>query len=476
MLGACLSSPLSEAKRSWRTSSPSTQHQEGYRLVLGTAVRGDGSSLLSLLASAQKPHVDRQRKRADRAERAAAIRAKRAAALAPRKDASNAPAAGQRVYSERRDARVQLKEDLRDFRTRDRQARCGRSVIQGAAHVVKSHDGTAHLAGVETCGSVWSCPTCAPKIRAERAKELERFATGWIRLDKGLVMATFTVRHHSHERLSEQMAGLALAWRRMTAGRPWASLKSRFGVAGYTKAEEVTYGANGWHPHFHVLLWLDSAASDSTAEQLEGEIYALWSRWVVEVGLGEPTRKHGVDVKAVHRGEGGARDIARYVAKVQGDAGVERSMGNEMMRGDLKASRLAGSRMPFQIAQDGVDQVVKDGDMADLVLWQEFERATYNRRALTWSRGLKALLCELLEMQEDARTDEEIAAQEVGGDVVASFPRESWYRHVASHRGRTVAVLRAAEKFGTEGIISLAEQWGMEWGKDALLPTPDSEE
>lgn len=59
--------------------------------------------------------------------------------------------------------------------------------------------GRAFFQGVETCGSVWHCPVCAPKIaekrRVEVGQAIERhFADGGM-----AIMVTLTIPHHVYQ-------------------------------------------------------------------------------------------------------------------------------------------------------------------------------------------------------------------------------------------------------------------------------------
>src|SRR4051794_25115496 len=66
------------------------------------------------------------------------------------------------------------------FRRRRGVARLGWSATLDACGVesagadvgVKVLDGVAHVSGVKTCGLVWACPVCGPKIRHGRSIEV----------------------------------------------------------------------------------------------------------------------------------------------------------------------------------------------------------------------------------------------------------------------------------------------------------------
>ena len=52
-----------------------------------------------------------------------------------------------------------------------RQARCGRKVLRGSVTLLRSCEHGHYFAGLETCGSVWTCPVCAVKITERRRKD-----------------------------------------------------------------------------------------------------------------------------------------------------------------------------------------------------------------------------------------------------------------------------------------------------------------
>lgn len=85
------------------------------------------------------------------------------------------------------------------------------------------------------------------------------------------------------------------------------------------------------------------------------------------------------------------------------------------------------------------------GDCADLALWREWERASLGTRSLTWSRGLKA------RYSVSEKTDEEIAAKQVGGELIAELTVDQWNLVNGEHLG-TLALLEAAEDSGADGV------------------------
>jgi hypothetical protein len=285
----------------------------------------------------------------------------------------------------------------------------------------------------------------------------------WIEAGHGLAMVTLTVRHWEAQDLVDLFDGIAKGWSALQSGRWWQDFKARYDLEGMCRTIETTHGYNGWHLHIHALLWLDRPLGDEDlelsaadhAQRIEDELYARWVRICERKGLGRPTRERGVKVDPVRRGKDGAADLARYLAKVQDkDTGGERSMGNEMTRGALKEGRDKWSRTPFQILRD----FGRTGDAADLELWHEYEEVTRGRQCVTWTKGLRARLQALAPLDE--RTEEEIAAAEIGGEVLVLVANESWWTHVARVRGRRAELLMAAED-GRAEVICLLRSWGV---------------
>ena len=113
----------------------------------------------------------------------------------------------------------------------------------------------------------------------------------------------------------------------------------------------------------------------------------------------------------------------------------------ELTRGDLKQG---GGRTPFQILGD----FGETGDVADLRRFQEWVRATKGQHFARWSNGAKNGL------RLTVRTDDEIVAEEVGGETVYVFGPEEWAA-TCKTPGAQGRVLRAAEDGGARAVRDL---------------------
>jgi hypothetical protein len=362
----------------------------------------------------------------------------------------------------RRAQRAVLWKESRLARVRN----CGRVPLDVVT--VRANAGVAHFAGLATCGSVWACPVCSAKIRNQRAVEISGATARWHRAGNSVLMSTFTFPHDMGMPLKELLPVVADGFRALISGRAWAGtparhiperpskrggmlpakyypakpgLRDRLGIVGYIRSIEVTHGANGWHPHAHSLTYARGEMPAEDIVQLIVYQRKRWASWITGQGYRVPDAHHGVDVAMCYS----AAEAGAYIAKTQDGA----SPGNELARSDLKQGR-GGSRTPFEI----LDDFRWTGDAADLALWHEYERATKGHQCITWSKGLR----EILAVEE--RTDEEIAAEETGGQDIAQISSAVWCR-IVTIPGLDAAVLDAAEDAGLIGINQLLARHGI---------------
>ena len=144
---------------------------------------------------------------------------------------------------------------------------CGRASYSTSGVVLKrTAEGLVYPSGVVTCGSPWSCLRCSYKIRAKRARHIAHAVGAHIAQGGGVLFGTFTMSHDRGEELDNLWTILSQGWAYMTSGRQWVDFRNDFGLVGWVKSVEVTHGANGWHPHIHVLFFLDRPMNDFDRE------------------------------------------------------------------------------------------------------------------------------------------------------------------------------------------------------------------
>lgn len=269
------------------------------------------------------------------------------------------------------------------------------------------HD-TAHFGNLLTCGYVWSCPICAPKVAARRAVEIEQGIKAHQVAGGRVMFLTLTVPHYASDDLALLLPDFTEALRSFWSRRAVKEALKGHGFAGSIRALEVTHGEHGWHPHTHYLLFVDGAAE---VDAVQPALFHEWAK-TVDQRLGRSINGHGFKLELVGGGsdQGGtdedAEQLAGYLVKSLEDSiwGAPQ----EMAKGHIKKGR-RGGRTPFALLHD---YVTRD-DMQAGALFVEFVRAFQGRRQLSWSKGLRRQLLgtevelsdqELSERQEDEAT------------------------------------------------------------------------
>ena len=338
----------------------------------------------------------------------------------------------------KRQERYALRDGLRRWTAASRVAKCGRVRIAPDV-AVKMFDGRAHYSGVLSCGSVWLCAVCAAKVATRRTMEVHEVLTAHLANGGGAEFLTLTLPHDMGDALAATRRLAADAWKRVQQGRGWMALKEAVGITGTIRTLEVTHGRNGWHPHAHALVLTARPLSDVEREHLLTHAFAAWGAAVVKGGQRPPLPQH-TTISAVRD----ASDVAQYVTKI--------GAALEVTQGAAKTGRRAGQRTPFAILAD----FLAHGDADDLALWREWEAGIKGAKQLTWSRGLKQ------RYNVTDVTDEALAAEEVGGVVVASLSAEEW-RVVCRTSSGPCAVLEAAEQGGADAVLLVVAALVAEW-------------
>jgi hypothetical protein len=317
--------------------------------------------------------------------------------------------------------------------------------VTGDGYVaVKDNAGVCHYSGLATCGSIWACPVCSAKIRNHRAEEISAAAARWDLAGNSVYMVTLTMPHDFGMKLAELLPVIADGFRSVISGRRWVEIRKTLGIRGTIRSVEVTFGEHGWHPHLHVLVFIEGDPGAGGLADVAEHVRSRWTAYIERQGYRAPDEMHGVVIERCTS----AAQAGAYIAKNQDG----RAVGNELARADLKQGR-GGHRTPFEV----LESFRWTGDVEDLALWHEYERASKGHQCITWSKGLRALLA------APERTDEEIAAEEVGGDVVAYIPYASW-RKVTSVPGLPAYLLDEAERDGAAAVAAALGRFGIGLG------------
>lgn len=225
-----------------------------------------------------------------------------------------------------------------------------------------------HFSGVATCKSVWVCPVCSYRLSGARAAEV-RQGIHKVKHDGGEVyMLTLTFHHTRCDNLSQMLNRCKKALTKM-----WAQFSIKEFMSanfiGRITGQEFTYSDSaGWHPHQHILL-LGNKKNGFECSLLQSFFSRYWLQALVKSGLS------GISNVACNVQSASA--VQNYLTKMSGEV----SLGNT----GIKSGRV-GHYSPFQL----LAECRKRNEYKRL--WREFYSVTRGKRALVWSRGLKAKL------------------------------------------------------------------------------------
>jgi len=277
---------------------------------------------------------------------------------------------------------------------RERLAACGIELRYGASGVVvrRLPDGRVCYSGLYRCGDFWRCPSCRVTLGIRRARQVETALRAHVDAGGSALLATYTVPHDRDESLPVVLARLAGTWRRYAK----SALRDVLGrhYVGNVRSLEVTHGVHGWHPHYHVLLFISSGLP-----YLTPVCVALSERWSQVAGA-----DWRADVRQVARD--GAAAVARYLT-TDGVAGAAFETANP-------AAKIPAGRSYTQL----LDDYARYRSSADAALIYEYAAALHGVHHLTISPRLRRLY----DFVDPALNWSEIADE----DVLALLNSEEW--------------------------------------------------
>lgn len=318
-----------------------------------------------------------------------------------------------------RQERFELQAVARAVIPYERVAGCMRALVPGAPGVAVYYSPTkkrGRLGNLSVCGMVWQCPVCAAKISARRRQELGKGINAHRRRPLSRVLlATYTCAHHRGMWLEDLMWKLLRAQKQMVGAWAYRALMDRYGVVGTVKALEVTWSAeDGWHPHFHALMFLEGDAPDM--EELRADLFAAWRGSAANAGLGM-SRARGVDLREADD------EIDDYVAKF----GHERRVpywgaSAELTQWHRKHGKRAADGSMHLTPFDLLRAVRDAGELEPGQVFRTYVEGFKGRSQLRWSRGLRASLG-LGRVEADEELAEDIARDDI---LLALLSREEW--------------------------------------------------
>lgn len=294
---------------------------------------------------------------------------------------------------------------------------------------------SASYSGLQTCGSVWVCAVCAAKIVERRRVEIAQAKAAHEALGGFLLLLTLTCPHYMRDNLAQLLANQAKALKFFNQDFSARKVFKEMGCIGQIRALETTHGRlsdqnNGWHPHYHVLLFAGLEGVSVTPDEAQrkdwaARLYLRWAACCERAGLGTPSYEHGLKLDNGEKAD-------KYVAKW----GLE----DEMTKGHTKTA--INGETPFDLLRALLDD---ENDDQAKALFIEFAEAFHGKRQLYWSTGLKK------RYGIGEASDEELAAKaEDNAYLLGTITTEQW-RDVL--RAEAVClVLQLAEGGGWDAV------------------------
>lgn len=323
--------------------------------------------------------------------------------------------------------RSAAQEILQGYRPVKQLLACGSSL--GKVQVWKAVESrTAHFSNVQSCGHVWLCGTCSPKVSVRRGQKLALALISSASLGIGVALVTLTVRHNSSQSFADVLERLRILFEGVTQGSFSRRFRNTFQLCGSVRVVEITYGLAGWHPHVHQLIFY-RGFQDLAA--IRESLFSQWSRTSKRL-WNDALSAEAIDVRD-------GRSAALYVSKM----GLE----TELVGAPWKDGT-GSSSTHFQL----LDARSDDSDSLFREFAQSISRPGKKRartfRQIVWSRGLTATLG-----LADEQSDEELAASIVEpARMVGELSSKQW--RILNEAGRDAIpnVLRLAATSGWSSV------------------------
>ncbi len=300
--------------------------------------------------------------------------------------------------------------------------------------------GKAYFAGLMACGRVWCCPVCAPKIQAIRSQEVRAAIDAW---DGDVVLVTQTVPHSCRDDLEQLLDQFTDALQRFKRGSPYKRACKRLGIAGSIRALEVTYGANGWHPHVHTILFLDGLSV--SRKSIHRELFRLWESAAARAGFEGQLSPKAFDVQD-------ASKVKTYITKMGTE--YQWNAEHELVKSHSKSGS-SHSMTPFDMLRA---YLANPDDGRLLARFAEYALNFHGKQQLVWSLGFKKRL-----LGTEGLTDQQVS-DSIGelDEVLARITWDDW--KLIRQRNLQPHVLQVVSDYGSAGL---------EYLLSAYRPPPD---
>jgi hypothetical protein len=246
---------------------------------------------------------------------------------------------------------------------------CGQ--VPHGDHVLtyRKTDGSAVvISGLMRCESASACVVCSARIAKGRGEWLSKVFEQAVERGETISMLTLTVRHKKGDDLRTLLQAMEASYRNLQGTHAFKQLRSKYN-AKFVRVTEVTYGKNGFHPHFHIAIIHSQGVNFNL---YRSELTDIWCKWIVNNGLLAPLAKNALNIVENATNE----QRAWYLTKSNGLSSLE------VTNGRYKVAK--GENMSIW----GVHSLAVAGDYKSGKVWRAYEGGIYKKRIFVVSRGM----------------------------------------------------------------------------------------
>lgn len=187
---------------------------------------------------------------------------------------------------------------------------CGKLTIPDLGATILSNGTEAKIFGNQFCDNSWLCPICTPRRMSKFAAKITCAIDALARQKKAAIMITFTQFHTRSISCADLFETIVTAytnmiksanWKRKkkwstengrnqsnnvkgeyyTSNGDWNNFIAEFNIRHTIKSLEVTYGKHGWHPHYHVLFFIDENRLNEVLNW-QDKIIKVWNKYLLK--------------------------------------------------------------------------------------------------------------------------------------------------------------------------------------------------
>lgn len=325
-----------------------------------------------------------------------------------------------------------------------------------------------NLSGLATCGSAAVCPICESIISERRANELRAAFNQAKALNLHIQLLTFTIPHEFGDDIGDLRPKLSQAQQQFFNGSPWKKCKEKYGIVAYCRSLECRYGANGWHPHFHFIIFseqplpktklLKQNASSKRwrkldiAQQSDDWLWFLnrWGNMCEKVGLSRPN-EYGLDIRdgsmaydyICKYGMDGERLTTEGKVKKE----ITWDIADEVTKGNKKDGKKSFS--PFQLLDVLGDKNASSREKQNArIQFLKYARAMKGVPLLRWSKSAFDIFC-----FDDVSDTELLLANDQESSLIAQLSVFEW-RCILKHSSRDLFMNVVNSNVGHDGILA----------------------